>query len=276
MILNQKDIVLHLKKKESFPHIVSKVRVLETYISWIFLTGKYAYKVKKQVKFGKIIDFSNLRLRKKFCQKEVSLNRQLCGRMYQGIVKIIKTDSKFKIANLKGAGNPLEFAVKMLEIPQKFRMDTLVELHRINKSELDLLVETLVNFHSHAYTNALIAKYGRPLSMRAKIKENFLTLSKLTNRGSLFESRLNLFVRDNYDLFERRIRASYIRDIHSDLYLKNIFFMNGKFIMYDRIEFNDSLRYADVSEDVAHLAMDLDYNHREDLRQYLISHYIKK
>jgi aminoglycoside phosphotransferase family enzyme len=164
----------------------------------------------------------------------------------------------------------------MLEIPQKFRMDTLVDLHRINKSELDLLVETLVDFHSHAYTNTLIAKFGRPLSIRAKISENFLILSKLTKRGSLFKNRLNLFVSDNCELFDRRIRESRVRDIHGDLYLKNIFFINDKFILYDRIEFSDSLRYADVSEDVAHLAMDLDYHRREDLRQYLISRYVKK
>jgi uncharacterized protein len=275
MMLEQENIILNLKK-ETFPHTVTKIRVLETHISWILLTGKYAYKVKKQVKFGKVLDFSNLRLRKKFCQKEVSLNRQLCGEIYHDIVKFVKTDIGFRVANLKETGNPLEFAVKMLEIPQKFRMDNLVKFHRMSKSKLALLVEALVNFHSHAHTNSLISKFGTPSSIRAKISENFLTLSKLTKMGSLFESRLNLFVRDNYDLFERRVRASRIRDIHGDLYLKNILFMNGKFIMYDRIEFNDSLRYADVSEDVAHLAMDLDYHDREDLRRYLISHYIEK
>jgi aminoglycoside phosphotransferase family enzyme len=276
MTLKQKDIVLHMKKRETFPHAVSKVRIIETHISWIFLTGKYAYKVKKQIKFGKVLDFSNLRLRKKFCQKEVILNRQLCGKMYQSVVKIVKTDSKYMIVSLKGAGNPLEFAVKMLEIPQKFRMDTLVRLGRINKSEIHLLVQNLVNFHSRAYSNAVIANFGTPLNMKAKIRENFTTLSKLTKKGSLFESKLNLFVRHNYDLFARRIKESRIRDIHGDLYLKNIFFLKGEFFMYDRIEFNDSLRYADVSEDVAHLAMDLDYHQREDLLQYFISHYIRK
>ena len=46
--------------------------------------------------------------------------------------------------------------------------------------------------------------------------------------------------------------------------------------MYDRIEFNDSLRYADIAEDVAHLSMDLDYYQRSDLQKYFISQYIKK
>jgi hypothetical protein len=64
---------------------------------------------------------------------------------------------------------------------------------------------------------------------------------------------------------------------HGDLYLGNIFVVNDRrFYLYDRIEFNDSLRYADVTEDVAHLSMDLDYNRRIDLRKYFVSQYIER
>ena len=98
--MKQIDIALHLKDKEVFTHRVSTVRVLETHISWVLLTGKYVYKVKKEVKFGRILDFSTLSLRKYFCQKEVMLNRTVCGKMYQGVVKVVKIDHKFKIVNL--------------------------------------------------------------------------------------------------------------------------------------------------------------------------------
>ena len=274
--MKQIDIALHLKEKRAFPHRVSTVRVLETHISWVLLTGKYVYKVKKEVKFGRILDFSTLSLRKYFCQKEVMLNRPLCGKMYQGVVKIVKIDHKYKIVNLNAYGKPLEFAIKMLEIPQRFRMDNLLRLRRINNSVLDLLVENLVAFHRCAYTSDTIAKFGRPHIMKSKIRENFATLSMFTKTDSVFEKRLNQFVRNNYELFARRIEASRIRDIHGDLYMRNIFFFNGRFYMYDRIEFNDSLRYADVAEDVSHLAMDLDYHRRQDLRRYFINHYIRK
>ncbi|MFZ0404430.1 MAG: hypothetical protein WAL79_01285 [Nitrososphaeraceae archaeon] len=274
--MKQIDIALHLMEKGAFPHRVSTVRVLETHISWVLLTGKYVYKVKKEVKFGRILDFSTLSLRKYFCQKEVMLNRPLCGKMYQGVVKIVKIDHKYKIVNLNACGKPLEFAIKMLEIPQRFRMDNLLRLHRINNSVLDLLVENLLAFHRCAYTSDTIAKFGRPHIMKSKIRENFATLSMFTKTDPIFEKRLNQFVRNNYELFARRIGASCIRDIHGDLYMRNIFFFKGRFYMYDRIEFNDSLRYADVAEDVSHLAMDLDYHRRQDLRRYFINHYIRK
>ena len=264
--MKQIDIALHLKDKEVFPHRVSTVRVLETHISWVLLTGKYVYKVKKEVKFGRILDFSTLSLRKYFCQKEVMLNRPLCGKMYQGVVKVVKIDHKFKIVNLKEHGKPLEFAVKMIEIPQRFRMDNLLRLRRINSEILDLLIEKIVAFHRLACTNDTIAKFGRPHIMKSKIRENFATLCEFTKIESVFEKRLNQFVRNNKELFAKRIETSRIRDIHGDLYMRNIFFFKGRFYMYDRIEFNDSLRYADVAEDVSFLAMDLDYHRRQDLR----------
>ena len=77
------------------------------------------------------------------------LNRPICGKMYQGIVKVVKIGRKYKIVNLNAHGKPLEFAVKMLQIPHRFRMDNLLHLHRINGGVIDLLIEKLVAFQSY-------------------------------------------------------------------------------------------------------------------------------
>ncbi len=132
MSQRQEDLLNGLKKANSYTHSAYRITVIETHISWILLTGKIAYKIKKPVKFGHVLDFSNLRLRKKFCQKEFTLNKQLCGRMYLGVVKIIKIDNTYKLVNLDKMGTSLEFAVKMREIPQKFRMDNLLVFNKIN------------------------------------------------------------------------------------------------------------------------------------------------
>jgi aminoglycoside phosphotransferase family enzyme len=282
MSLRQQKVVLILEKEENaYPHKVSKIRMEETHISWIFLTGLYAYKIKKQVKFGKILDFSTLKLRKKFCQKEVVLNKFLCGDMYQGVVKIVKENGKngnnMRIVNQEENGRALEYAVKMLEIPQKFRMDNLLASGKVTLKTIEILTKTLVKFHRCTPTNAKIKNFGYPESMEKKIHENFDTLAKLKTVDPKFENTLILFVKKNKKLFYQRIREDKIREIHGDLYLKNIFILeNNRFYLYDRIEFNDDLRYADIAEDVAHLSMDLDYHKRSDLRKHLISQYIEK
>lgn len=163
----------------------------------------------------------------------------------------------------------------MVEIPQKFRMDNLVKARKINKKIINSLTEILVQFHNNAPTNKKISNFAQPKIMKRKFNENFLTISKLGKIDPIFEYKLNSFLKNNNDLFYQRIRESKIRDIHGDLYLKNIFIINNKFYLYDRIEFNDYLRYADIVEDVAHLAMDLDFHHRADLAKHFISQYIK-
>lgn len=270
------DSLAALKRKEAFPHAIDYVKIIETHISWIILTGNIAYKIKKPVRFGSVLDFSNIQLRKKFCKKELELNKNLCHQMYLCIMKIVKNNDDYKLVNLNEKGVALEYAIKMKEIPQKRRLDNLLKLNKLNNRTLDLLTQNLVKFHNVACTNATISNYGRPQIMKNKIRENFQTISKITKIDNTLDQQLNLFVQRNQDLFYTRRKAKRIRDIHGDLYLKNIFYDKEKFYMYDRLEFNDSLRYADIAEDVAHLAMDIHYHKREDLQSSFISKYIEK
>jgi aminoglycoside phosphotransferase family enzyme len=131
----------------------------------------------------------------------------------------------------------------------------------------------------------MIKNFGLTSFIKKKIDENFQTFGILNNEMGVHEldkiyriyKRLTSFLANNKTLFYQRIRQGKIREIHGDLYLANIFVVNDKrFYLYDRIEFNESLRYADVTEDVAHLSMDLDYNRRIDLRKYFVCQYIKR
>ncbi|HET7390840.1 MAG TPA: hypothetical protein VFJ51_08440, partial [Nitrososphaeraceae archaeon] len=178
--LIQQKVVLGLAKKHAYPHKVSKVKMEEMHISWIFLTGLYAYKIKKELKFGKVLDFSTLQSRKKLCQKEVRLNKILCSGMYKGVAKIVRdhrgddnTDNGFdsddiRIATLKHRAKALEYAVKMVEIPQKFRMDNLISTGQVNSKTIERLAETLIRFHRYTPTNAKIKSFGCPKSLKKK------------------------------------------------------------------------------------------------------------
>src|SRR5919199_1363886 len=142
------------KNTEAYSHEVPKIAAKETHISWVILTGQFAYKVKKELKFGHILDFSTLRLRKKFCQKEVDINKILCSDMYIGVVKLVRQKRQkrglkqgkqsIKVVDLKSRGRALEYAIKMLEIPQKFRMDNLLQEGKVNSDTIDRLTSILV------------------------------------------------------------------------------------------------------------------------------------
>ena len=278
MGIGQQTIVEALKRSETYPHRVSYVKVEETHISWVFLTGMYAYKIKKELIFGEILDFSTLKLRKNICQKEVLLNKVLCPSLYKGVVKIVqeKYNHKIKIVGLEDRRHALEYAVKMRELPQQYRMDHLVTLGKVSLETIKRLTNVLVKFHCTTRTGMQIKNFGKPKFMKMKLVENFKTLRKLTIMDPKFERTLISFIKNNSRLFYKRINDGKVREIHGDLYLKNIFVIKDKFYLYDRIEFNDSLRYADVAEDVAHLSMDFDRHNRLDLRKYFISQYVAK
>lgn len=277
----QSKIYNGLLNRQAYPHRVGgSIQIEETHVSWIFLAGPYAYKIKKPVKFGRVLDFSTLSLRRKYCYKEVELNRKLCDDMYIGVSRITPApndDNSVTIvdSNRTKNGKVIEYAVKMKRIASEYRMDNLLNAHRINLENIRKIASILSNFHSTTITNEKIQKYGKPNYLKYKIKENFQTLATLNYQIPHAETKLVKFINDNENFFLTRIRNKKIRDIHGDLYLKNIFIVKDrKYYLYDRIEFNDSLRYADVVEDVAHLSMDLERHRHKNLQSYFIRIYI--
>lgn len=90
--MDQPDILKNLKNPEFYGSDVKSVSILQTHISFVALTGKYAYKVKKPVNFG-FLDFSTLEKRKYFCEEELKLNRRLCPDIYLEVLPITRYTS---------------------------------------------------------------------------------------------------------------------------------------------------------------------------------------
>ena len=71
----------------AYPHVPDRVEVRETHISWVFLAGEKAYKVKKPVKFP-FLDYSSAARRRELCHAEVELGRRFAPSVYCGVVAI--------------------------------------------------------------------------------------------------------------------------------------------------------------------------------------------
>ncbi|MDQ6966403.1 MAG: hypothetical protein Q9M23_05725, partial [Mariprofundaceae bacterium] len=74
-------LIQAMLQADFYPHPTSHIRLLQTHISWVILSGPFAYKVKKPVSFG-FLDFSTLEKRKHFCEEELRLNRRLSPELY--------------------------------------------------------------------------------------------------------------------------------------------------------------------------------------------------
>src|ERR1700675_5012932 len=107
-IERQQELIAALRAPGWYPHPVDNVRHIETHISHVLLTGRYAYKIKKPVNLG-FLDFSTLRNRKFCCEEEVRLNRRLAPTLYLEVVPIGGTPRSPVVGAVSGV---IEYAVK--------------------------------------------------------------------------------------------------------------------------------------------------------------------
>jgi aminoglycoside phosphotransferase family enzyme/predicted kinase len=248
-----------LRDPATYPHPVEEVQVEETHISKVFLTGPFVYKVKKPVDFG-FLNFSTLEQRRHWCEQEILLNQRLSHGVYLEVVRITKEAGGFA---LNGSGEPVEYAVKMRQLPRERQMLELLRRGDLALEMIDDLARVLARFSSSARGGPDIERMGSVDVIRANTEENFSqtepSVADLLDRDKFLFLRKAVrdFLRRHGDLFQRRVETGRIRDGHGDLRLDHIYFEDGIQII-DCVEFNERFRQEDVTADLAFLAMDLD------------------
>jgi aminoglycoside phosphotransferase family enzyme len=265
-----------LLKSQAYPHKPRKIELVQTQMSFIFLTGEYVYKVKKPVNLG-YLDYTTLEKRRFFCQQELELNRRLCPDAYLTVVSIVEEKGELRI---EGQGKAIEYAVKMEKLPQDRMMDVLLPRGQVTLEMVARVAEKLVGFHQRAETNQKIAAFGRLDVIRQNTDENFAQTEKYIGTSITAEEYQHIkdytdnFIDINTSLFDKRVREGKIRDCHGDLHAAHVCFTDD-ICIYDCIEFNDRFRYSDVASEVAFLAMDLDRYQQAGLSRHLVSTYVE-
>ena len=253
----------------AYPEPTSRVELIQTHISWVFITDCFAYKVKKPVDLG-FLNFTTLRRRHYYLHQELILNRRLCPDVYLEVLPITIHRGHLRLG---AKGRPVEYALKMRRLPQERMMDELAERGELKQEHLDGIIAQLVPFYAQAATGPKINNFGEPALIAYNHEENFSLTEDLVGyllSNELFE-RIGAFARnfliDHRSLFLQRIREGRIRDCHGDLHMRNICLADQVYI-FDCIEFNHRFRNGDVAADVGFLAMDLDFHGFKDLSRY--------
>lgn len=262
-----------LLNPRSYPDHPADVQLMQTHASWVVLTRRFAFKIKKPVDFG-FLDFSTLDKRLHFCEREVMLNRRLCPGVHLGVVPISVKGGRLVF----GSGDQVvEYAVQMKRLSHRHFMNELILRGRVGTREVNAIVATLKRFYASQTPGPEIARWGRVTRLRISTDENFRQTQAfvgVTITQAAFEairSYTDGFYRAHRALFAERIREQRIRDCHGDLHLEHIHIRAGRPSIYDCIEFNDRFRWIDVASDAAFLAMDLDFHGRPDLARCFVT-----
>ena len=137
-----------LLQPAAYPDLAADVRLIQTHVSWIFLAGEYAYKIKKPVNFG-FLDFSTLDRRRFYCQEELRLNRHLCPEIYLDVIKVRATPGG---AAFHGEGPTLDYAVKMVRLPAERMADRVLTDGELTEADVQRIAATVAAFHHQALT----------------------------------------------------------------------------------------------------------------------------
>lgn len=274
-MIDQKQVFEALMKPEAYEEDPGNIEMVQTHLSVVFLTRDFVYKLKKAVNFG-FLDFTTLEKRHFFCEKELKLNRRLCGDMYLEVVPI----NKASFVKIRGEGETVEYSVKMKRMPQEKIMSKLLEENKVDDKIVDRIARIIAEFHSKAETNKRISMFGSLATIETNWSENFEQTEEFIGKTissedfNLIRDKVAGFMKKNTVLFKKRMSESLVRDCHGDIHSGNIF-VTDRIYIFDAIEFNERFRYSDVAADIAFLAMDLDFKKRTDLSNFFVRKYVE-
>lgn len=262
----------------AFPHPVYSLRLIETALSWVILSGEYAYKIKKPLHTD-FIDASSLEGRHFLCQQELRLNQRFSKDLYLSVVPIGVDERGIGINR---GECPVEYAVQMRQFDQSKLLAHALAHSHVSVAEMSCFGADLARVHRNAPSTPPSAGYAAPTTVRAQVMTNFpplrealqIDLSSLKVLDAL-EDWTRSALRRACSRLALRHSNGYVRECHADLHTGNIVHWNGEWQAFDCLEFDPALRWIDVVSDVAFIVMDLCARERPDLGFALLNAYLE-
>lgn len=247
--------VAYLSRPETYANGPIAVEAVETHFAWVFLAGRFAFKMKKPLKFREL-DLTTLATRRANCELEVALNRRLAPAVYVGTVPLFAAGARLSLA---GPGETVEWLVKMHKLPRERSLDRLAAAGQLGDDALRPLLEKLARFYAtaarapwdgRAYRHALAREVdGTAGELRAP------ALGLDAQRIEAIAAELVRRLAADARLFHARAADGRVVDAHGDLRPEHIFLLSEPQVI-DCLEISAELRLLDSAAEIAFLALE--------------------
>lgn len=249
--------------------------LIETHISWVILTRKHAFKIKKPLKFS-FLDFSTLELRKHYCQEELVLNNRLSSGIYLDVLEVRASNGQIEIGGTDG--EVIDYAVQMKRLNTDTRMDLMLHRGQVRVEHVHRIARQLIDFHQTARIiqkkidpQQIIGDFRDLASVEDFLEEKLGSVPvKLIHRSIEHAEK---YIDQHSQLMQKRSDEGFYKDCHGDLHTGNIFLLTNP-VIFDCIEFNEDFRQIDVLNEVAFFCMDLEKFDRKNLSRAFLDKYL--
>lgn len=254
------------------------LRLIQTHISFVLLTGGLVYKFKKPVDMG-FLDFRSLVGRRHYCQEELRLNRRYAPELYRDVFAVVRVGGGYRLAP-EDVPDAVDYCVQMVEFPQDQILGSLAERHALPVPELTRFMGRLARLHDDS---ASYPELGTNEQIQRLMDENIQPPPAVQSDDLLSDDAFQAiqtfsgqFPQEHRDAFERRRRGRCIRECHGDLHLENLVLLDNRVQPFDCIEFNADFRRIDRISEVAFLVMDLERRGYADIANQCLNVYLEE
>lgn len=248
--------VAFLSLPAAYPNATMHVEVVETHMSWVFLTKMLAHKLKKPVCY-EFLDFRTLEARCRNCEEEVRLNRRLAPRVYIGAVPLV-VDAGREL-QLDGKGEIVDWLVRMRRLPSERMLDRAILQGTVQDQELQGVARLLADFYKNAIRAAIPPpEYRRRLSDAVTENQRALLAPEFDLPADVVAGVSNILretLIDSSPLFDSRVQHCHVVEGHGDLRPEHVY-LGPDPVVIDCLEFHRDFRILDWADELAFLAME--------------------
>lgn len=224
-------------------------------MSWVFLTDRHAYKLKKPV-WHEFLDFRTVEARHFFCTEELRLNRRLAADVYLGVVPLSIDGGNLHLGE---GGIVVDWLVKMRRLPTHDMLDYALTHGPVEPEDIRRVASRLAAFYRDCAPFTVSPADYRAGFLR-NIDRNLVELSRpcyglsLEWLPGLCQAQRDV-LNERPALFDERVSAARIVEGHGDLRPEHVcLFPDVKII--DCLEFARDLRVIDPVDEIGFLALE--------------------
>lgn len=237
-----------LRRPDHYPEPTHAVDVIETHLSWVFLTDDYVYKLKKPLRYD-YLDFSTPRQRQRNCETEVRINSELAPDVYLGVITL--AEDPLEGLNLDGRGRPVDYLVKMCRLSARMNLRDQLDRKAVDSAEVVRAAQRLTEFYVTRRPDGPVS----PERLRQSTQRLYQELNELpvdTGGDALaLRNALSAAIDIHWDVLAARVRV----EAHGDLRPQHIY-LGREPLFIDRLEFNAEFRRMDPLEELAFLSLE--------------------